>query len=273
MSSKFLIYPGMTTTAVEPRITRFPGGEVHVRIEQAIEFDEVRMRAILLNSDDIMVLVMLVDALREMGVRKIRLTMPYIPYARQDRVCNPGESLSMRAFAKVINSLGFSSIVVDDPHSDVAPALIERCIIVPRYRLMQRSKELMAVIEKSVAEDQPIYLVSPDAGAMKKSYEIMKQFPMFKGLILAEKLRDTMSGNIVKTVVRDLPDDVEKAHLIVCDDICDGGRTFIELAKAIDRPADKMTLFVSHGIFSQGLDVFEPYFDNVICSTNFRDYE
>ena len=71
------------------------------------------------SADDVMTLVMISDALRQMDVKEILLTMPYVPYARQDRVCNPGEAFSIKAFSRIINSLEFSSVVVYDPHSDV----------------------------------------------------------------------------------------------------------------------------------------------------------
>lgn len=273
MKPKFVVYDINSGKSSVPAIGKFPGGEIRVKLNPEHEVgEEVRVEAMLFNSDDIMTLVMLADALREVGVTKIRLTMPYIPYARQDRVCNPGEALSMRAFARIINSLNFSSVVVYDPHSDVSMALIDRCIPVQRYTLMRQHEAMYDAIAKGGWAGN-LYLVSPDAGAVKKSYEIAKYFPQFKGIIFAEKVRDTATGQIVKTVVKDLPDDVEKAHLIVCDDICDGGRTFIELAKVTRQYCDKMSLYVTHGIFSQGLDALLPYYDNVWCTVDFSEYK
>lgn len=256
-----------------PTIKKFPGGEVLINCLCKGGAD-CRIDAILTNSDDVMALVMLVDSIRAQGIQQIRLIMPYVPYARQDRVCNPGESLSIRAFAKIINSLEFNSVVIYDPHSDVTSALIDRCIVEKSCVLMQKHIGLWSWICKEYADGTPLYLVSPDAGAVKKTYEIAKKFPQFKGIIFAEKVRDVATGNIVRTSIGQLPDDFCDAKLLICDDICDGGRTFIELGKVLKAYNPKeMNLYVTHGIFSQGEDILHSVFENVWCTIKFKDYQ
>lgn len=287
MKTKFKIYSGVAT--IIPEIGKFPGGEIRVKINEAVA-NEARIEAMLFDSDDVMTLIMLTDALRELEVEKIRLTMPYIPYARQDRVCNAGEALSIRAFADIINSLNFASVTVYDPHSEVSSALLKRSIVIPRSALMRDHAELFAWIEAAGANQSvPTYLVSPDAGAVKKSYEIAKVFPQFKGIIFAEKVREVSSGNILKTIVHNVPEDINEAKLLICDDICDGGRTFIELANYFTdngyTPVE-VNLYVTHGIFSKGMGVLvrkredEQYkgigggmLDNVWSTVNFWDYK
>ena len=262
-------------TAFIPAIRTFPGGEQWVKLPPLPrDIDHVRIEAILTSSADVMTLIMLVDAVRRVGIRNIRLTMPYVPYARQDRVCNPGESLSIAAFANIINSLEFSSVVVYDPHSDVAPALIDRCLIKPRYSLMTEHDGV-----RNLLLQDDVWLVSPDAGAVKKTYDTVKELGAFKGIIFAEKVRDVTTGNITKTTVSVPCDDTGKslidgAHLLVADDICDGGRTFIELAKVLlpYAPAS-LNLYVTHGIFSAGLEALTPYYNNVWSTVNFHDYK
>jgi len=281
MKNKFEIR--FNDQVVIPDIGKFPGGEIRVRIPE-FECGEVLIVAMVLNSDDVMTLVMLVDALREMGVYKIRLTMPYIPYARQDRVCNPGEAFSIRAFARIINGLDFASIVVFDPHSQVSTEKIERVIVKSQAELMQEHDELYAWICRGGWDMNPMYLVCPDKGATKKVLEIANRFPQFKGIIYAEKERDLATGKIIRTVVKDLPSDIADAKLLVADDICDGGRTFIELAKVLPECRD-LSLYVTHGIFSAGMGVLKrnredglykgycPGFDNVWSTINFKEYK
>jgi len=262
-------------------IGKFPGGEIRVKVSTITESaepigKEVRIVAHLFNSDDVMTLVMLTDALRQMGCRKIRLTMPYIPYARQDRVCNVGEAFSIKAFARIINSLEFSSIVVDDPHSDVAVSCLDRVIVRSQADILKTNAHVRYWASQSPADAQdkvPTYLVSPDAGSLKKIYTVAKELPYFKGIIIGEKERDLATGKIIRTVVRYMPPDIANARLLVVDDICDGGRTFIELGKVLRPHCKELNLYVTHGIFSQGMEVFEPFFDNVWCNTNFKDYE
>ena len=81
-------------------IKRFSGGECHVKfLHQFSENDKVRINTRLNSSDDVMNLCLAVDALRNMDVNYIEVFIPYIPYARQDRVMVPGEPLSIKVFA------------------------------------------------------------------------------------------------------------------------------------------------------------------------------
>lgn len=276
MKNKFGLWSTLNGSTINYEIGKFPGGEIRVKLHKLnaiIKGDEIHIKAHLFNSDDIMTLVMMVDSLRESGIEKIRLTMPYIPYARQDRVCNPGEALSIRAFAKIINSLGFASVAVYDPHSAVASTLIDRCLVIPSQELMMEHGRVYTWICRGGWSANPIYLVSPDKGSVSKTELILKTFPQFSGIIYADKERDLATGNIIKTIVKSLPEDIANAKLLIADDICDGGRTFIEIAKILKPQCEEINLYVTHGIFSQGKDILEKYFDNVWSTIDFEEYK
>ena len=113
--------------------------------------------------------------------------------------------------------------------------------------------------------------VAPDAGAEKSVREDAAYFD--KRLVTATKTRDTKTGEITATVVHD-KDSVKGANCLILDDICDGGRTFIELAKALKAAgALEVQLYVTHGIFSRGLDVLKPHMSKVyaINLVNFEE--
>lgn len=104
-------------------------------------------------------------------------------------------------------------------------------------------------------------VVSPDAGAEKKAKEVGKQVKA--DVFAASKVRDTMTGQIISTEIRG---DVKGRNLIIIDDICDGGATFTELAKKLkEKGANDIYLYVTHGIFSKGLDVLKEHFKHVYC--------
>lgn len=237
-------------------IGKFPGGEVKVRILAPMKASTPHIHAFLRSSDDVMALIMLVDAIKRTGsMSNSRLTMPYIPYARQDRQCNTGESFSLAAFAGIINSLKFASVVVYDPHSKVAVDQIERCIAVPSSELIRKHTETNDWILRTIWSGVPLYLVCPDEGAIARTQEIADHFSV-KGIIYAKKIRNPENGQIVATEVADVPADIDESKLLIVDDICDGGRTFIELAKVLVKYEPKeMNLYVTHGIFSQGKNV------------------
>lgn len=237
----------------------FSGGEAQVR------FDDVRptdgpfiIRAQLTDANSIMELLLVTDALRRMSPwASIALICPYLPYARQDRVCAPGEALSVKVMCDLINAQNFDSVEIWDPHSDVAMALLERAHAVGQEVFVNR-----------LPLGSNTRLVAPDAGAMKKIAKISAATGL--PFIQASKVRDTITGEITGTDVH--WDFVGRSDedLLIVDDICDGGRTFIELAKVLrQRTSGRILLFVTHGIFSQGLGVFEGLIDHVYTANAF----
>jgi ribose-phosphate pyrophosphokinase len=87
------------------------------------------------------------------------------------------------------------------------------------------------------------------------------------------------SGKIIRTEVPGLNDEPGQKNFIIIDDICDGGRTFVEIAKAIrdvrskEIFKDKIYLVVTHGIFSAGFEELEKWFDGIYTTNSFKDIE
>jgi ribose-phosphate pyrophosphokinase len=224
-------------------ISKFAGGECHIKFLKEITFDSIRINTRLNTSDDIMVLCLAVDALRRMDVKYIEVFIPYIPYARQDRVMVKGEALSVKVFASIINSLHLDKVMVFDAHSDVSVALIDRCVNIPNY-------EIVHYIIKEELQLSDFVLVSPDIGAYKKIEKLGKYIGCKNALAVGMKVRNLDTGDIIKSEVMTHDEDQQKAHIIV-DDICDGGRTFMEIAEILKQKNIKhIYLIVSHGIFS-----------------------
>lgn len=231
---------------------RFNGGETGVRLKAKLHVSEeaFSVTAILKNADAIMELLLVCDALKRetLQLNECTLIAPYFPYARQDRVCNEGESLSARVMCDLINSLGFREVIIFDAHSDVVPALLNNCINILIYDLFDAPQDVQAV-------------VSPDAGAEKKARAFVQNSKGTLRLVCATKRRNTATGDIIQT---DLPYDLNGEDCLIVDDICDGGRTFIELAKVLrEKGAGKIYLYVTHGIFSQGMEVFHGLIDKI----------
>jgi ribose-phosphate pyrophosphokinase len=248
----------------------FTGGEVNIKIKTFTEnipaFERVVIKGNIKSSENLMELLLLKDAFdNAYDYFSIKLKMPYVPYARQDRVCNPGEALSIKVFANVINSMGFDNVVTYDNHSDVSTALINNCVNFSVKELIQHTMGIKSTPNRDLFEKD--FVVSPDAGANKKVFEVSKMLSI--PMIRADKTRDLETGDITGTVV--YVDDLTDKSVLIIDDICDGGRTFIELAKVLkEKGASEVTLFVTHGIFSKGTDVlFENGIDKVITTNSF----
>lgn len=222
----------------------FSGGEVQVKLTyRPLGFDYIWIEALLFNSNDIMELFLLTDAIRRQYVHEkppIKALIPYFPYARQDRVCAKGESLSLSIMASLINSQDYAVVEVWDAHSDVSLAMLNNVINV------HQSSFLHLVPKDNVV------LVSPDAGAIKKTSEAAKAYGL--PMVIASKIRDVNTGEITGTEVHS--EHIGDKDFLIVDDLCDGGKTFVELAKKLEPLTNgKIKLYVTHGIFSKGLDV------------------
>jgi ribose-phosphate pyrophosphokinase len=242
-------------------LKKFAGGECHVKfLTEFNEGDKIRINTRLNSSDDIMNLCLAVDALRNMFVNHIEIFIPYIPYARQDRVMVAGEPLSIKVFANVINSLNLNKVIVFDAHSDVSVALLNNCQNIANYEMVKHFLANLNLTDFTV--------VSPDLGAYKKVDKLATKIN-YKGQIATGiKVRDLATGQIIKSDVN--IDDLKGKACIVVDDICDGGRTFIELAKALKtKNAGDLYFIASHGIFSHNAleRLKEAGYKNV-CSSN-----
>lgn len=249
---------------IKPEVFKFPGGEIGIRVDtQHVDPFQLtlgtKIYAHMTASDDPITLMMLVDAMRRAGFKRLSLKLYYVPYARQDRVGVPGESLSIHVLANTINQMGFDSVTILDPHSHVTSALFERVHVIEKKTLISHMR-LNIPWEKTT-------VVAPDAGAVKSAFEVAKTFNA-GDFMVANKVRDLATGEILRT---DFHGDVKGKRLLIIDDICDGGRTFIELAKLI-RPMEpaRLELFVTHGIFSKGYDIMTEYFDRVYTTNSFH---
>lgn len=249
----------------------FPAGEVGVSIDtkdlryqlDAASYQTITAR--IQRSDDFMALALAKDALSHFDETPVRLFLPYIPYARQDRVCSSGDSFSLRVFTELVSSLGFEKITVVDPHSDVAVALLPRnTMVIRQFDVINRNQPFIERVLKGAT------FVSPDAGANKKTSELAKYFG-HTSFIRADKLRNLATGEIIETVV--YAEDLKGQDVVIADDICDGGRTFTELAKALKaKGAGKVILYVTHGIFTKGTKVlFDNGIDEIFTTNSYYD--
>lgn len=245
---------------VEVVSTRFPAGESCIRINDVDGSigggtEVVTVELSFEGNDDLINLMLLTDALRRLtGPKTLYILLAsYFPYARQDRVCNEGESLSVKVVADLINGLKYDLVGTTDLHSAVAGALIDN---MKETAIVDLAPSLAGLWNPDTT-----ILVSPDAGANKKVLSLAKAMG-YPHVVRADKARDVLSGQITGTAV--YSEHVGDKDFLIVDDICDGGRTFIELAKELRKlTTGKVMLLVTHGIFSKGTKVFDGLIDKV----------
>lgn len=248
----------------------FPGGEIGVRIEDclSLRYDQgvPTIWARLRGHRDVMEMIMVIDAIKRIAPT-FKLVLPYVPYGRQDRVCCVGESHSLRAFTSLVNGLGAESVYTFDPHSDVTPALLDRCTFFDQKTIIGKFDALNTYMQSNLPHDRPV-LVSPDAGANKKTSDLAA-FYGHNYFIRADKLRDLATGKIKEIVVVNPREEVEGRRCLIVDDLCDAGGTFVGLAAALKaRGAKSVALYVTHGLFTKGTDVLYSNGIDEIYTTN-----
>jgi ribose-phosphate pyrophosphokinase len=254
----------LTNPCIKVNTFNFSAGEVHIQLEQLPKQQpkSIYLRAEIFNSDDLIALLLTHNALINHYQKplNLHLEIPYFPYARQDRVCAVSQAFSLEVIAKLINDLTPTSLTVWDAHSPITQALTQ-AMYIPQHDIIMQSLPLLAYIQQ-----QNAVLVCPDKGARDKCLEVKNKFSI-KHMIEAKKTRDANTGMITDTQL--VCDDLSGKTAIIIDDICDGGRTFIEIAKRLkQKRVERVILYVTHGIFSKGLDVFNGLIDEIFTTNS-----
>lgn len=228
----------------ESRLFQMPGGEWHINGPQLAGRQVAFVQGS--SADDLMALAVWADAVHRDGGTPSAL-IPYLPGARQDRR-RPGEALSSRVYANLINSMRLQRVVYLDPHSVAMPALIDNGVEAP----------FIGCFQAAMAENGFAGVIAPDAGAAKRAGVVAQAYgvPCFQAL----KRRDPTTGKLSGFTCEPLP---PTGKLLVVDDICDGGRTFLGLVNAVGLARDRLALFVTHGIFSSGAEVLKHHFSAI----------
>jgi ribose-phosphate pyrophosphokinase len=283
-----LAYP--ENSEIQFKISRFPDGQQtldivtsHLNSESLFKWahlnrEVVQIKSHLNSFKDLELIICANQALINCGVEHVELYVPYFLGARSDRQFQVGGvNYLKQVICPIINSQNFASVTVLDPHSDVLEACLNNYRKHDNHDLVKWA--LTLIDNKDGAQDR-ICLVSPDAGAYKKIFDVAKKFKI-TNVVTANKVRDLVSGDIISTQVPLSPHDADKTFVII-DDICDGGRTFIELAKAIKKTRSlsssvhpdnygKIYLIVTHGIFSARYSQLSEHIDGIFCTNSIKD--
>ena len=263
-SFQITLYGAEDCTNLPYKLTQFSAGELHPQLQEYDilgKIESIIIKPRTYNPSFIVELSLLVNALRDEFPESVHfdLDLPYIPYSRQDRVCDVGDAFGLKVFADQLNSLNFRYVIIFDAHSDVSPALINNCI-------NREVKNLFVLNPEFISKYS--HLVAPDAGAYKKVNSIASHFNL--PVIPALKTRDTATGRLSNTVV--VTEGVENpTRLLVIDDLVDAGGTFLALGAKLKQafPHTPIDLYISHGIFAKGLNGLDKYYDSIYCHNLF----
>lgn len=226
---------------IEP--TRFPDGTTQVwkLPEEILEAEEIRVDWRFEREDEFFSLTQLRALL--FHKKKFFLHIPYLPFARQDKDVANDQTFALHPFGDMINLLRCDEVTAVDVHNEDTTHLLITDF---------RNIPVQDIHETLVTAVRPDLIVYPDAGAVTR-YPYLRKNPY----IVFEKERDQATGTIRghKLTSDGNPEKlVDGANLLIIDDLCDGGATFLSVAKSVEVRAKgtKLHLFVTHGLFSKG---------------------
>lgn len=259
-----LVYPAKSSLPY--KLTEFSDSQVQIEFTRKDD-DFSKCEGINICSrmewSDLQKIICATKALRNLGVCSINLVVPYFLGARSDRQFVKGSTNYLKdIICPILNSLQFQSVVVLDPHSPILQNYIRNLVTDNIFY----SEFIQYVL--GTFKGLPI-LVSPDVGAVERIKNLSAYYNL--DYVLCSKIRDPLTGKILQTTVP--TESFNGKDLLIVDDICDGGATFIELAKAFkERNAGKLYLAVTHGIFSKGFDELLTWFDRIYTTDSVREH-
>lgn len=274
-------------------ISKFPDGQQQVTLllnpvdlERASEwgtsnkakFSKVVIKSRLNNFSDLELIACAVASLKELGIKEVHLYVPYIMGARSDRKFVEGSNNYLKdIICPILNSFKLKSITCIDPHSDCLEMGLHNFRKETNKTLVQYALRNLYGYTHGAYQgilNNKFVLVAPDAGAAKKIYKLAESINYKGDIIICSKDRDA-KGKLTKTVI---PHHLIEPNVdyIIVDDICDGGATFINIAKEIKNNhslTGKLYLIITHGIFSKGFAELNQHFDGIYCTNSYKNVE
>jgi ribose-phosphate pyrophosphokinase len=216
---------------------RFPDDEFYIRILDPLEGEDVIIVQTAYPDSKIIELLLMQDALREAGAKKITVILPYFGYSRQDKKFEEGEAISARAIAEHI-SVQADSVITVDPHKEH----ILRFFTVPAY-----SCSAVSTIAQYLKEKNIDFVLAPDKGAKDRAKEAATFIDCQYDYL--EKTR--IDGTTVKITPKKL--DARNKHVAIIDDIISTGGTMANSIKELKKQgAKKVFVACTHGLFIGG---------------------
>ena len=228
----------------EVELSKFPNGEKRVVIkDKKVGKQAILLQSLSMPADEMIVeMALLSDALTRMGVTELIGVVPWLGYAKQDKVFQTGEPLSVKVVARLLQVAKLSKLVTFDLHNRAIVGFFE----IPVIELSAKSKFVQYFGEKLDRENTIV--VAPDAGAVKNSTEFANDLGV--QVVYMDKKRDLVTGEVE---VRGISGSVEGKRIIIIDDNLVTGSTLIETAKELWRAGAKsVRVGVTHHTYVPG---------------------
>jgi len=234
--SKFL-----KTKLVHSSIKKFADGEIYIEINENIRGNSIFLIQSISSpaNDNLMELLLCVDALKRSSAKNITTVIPYFGYARQDRKVAPRTSISAKLVSNLITKAGADRVVTVDLHAGQIQGFFD----IPVDNLFA-TPIFSRHIKKNI-KGKNLICVSPDVGGVERTRALARKLDL--SIAIIDKRRP-MPG---KSQVMNVVGNVNNKTCIIVDDIIDSGGTIVNAAKAlIDRGAKEVHVYITHGVLS-----------------------
>ena len=222
---------------------RFADMEVFVEIGENVRGEDVFViqSTCFPANDNVMELLVALDALRRGSARRITAVLPYYGYARQDRKSGPRTPISAKLLANLITSAGADRVLTIDLHAGQIQGFFD----IPTDNLFAAPVFIEDI--RTRYDGAELMIVSPDVGGVVRARSLARRLDA--DLAIIDKRRPKAGVSEVMNIIGD----VDKRHCIMVDDIVDSGGTLCNAAAAlIDAGAISVDAYVTHGVLSGG---------------------
>ena len=239
LSKKIAKY--LKSKLVNSSIKNFSDGEIYVEINENIRGNSIFLIQSVSSpaNDNLMELLLCIDALKRSSAKNITAVIPYFGYARQDRKVAPRTSISAKLVSNLITKAGADRIVTVDLHAGQIQGFFD----IPVDNLF--GTPIFARHIKKKIKSKNLICVAPDVGGTERARALGKLLNV--SLAIVDKRRPKPGQSQVMNVVGD----VKGKTCIIVDDIIDSGGTIVNAARALkDRGANEVYVYITHGVLS-----------------------
>ena len=226
---------------VNTSIRKFADGEIYIEINENIRGNSIFIIQSVSSpaNDNLMELLLCIDALKRSSAKNITAVIPYFGYARQDRKVVPRTSISAKLVSNLITKAGADRVVTVDLHAGQIQGFFD----IPVDNLF--ATPIFARHARKKIKSKKIVCVAPDVGGTERARALGKLLGV--GLAIIDKRRPKPGQSKVMNVIGDVKDQT----CIIVDDIIDSGGTIINAAKALkERGAKEVYVYITHGVLS-----------------------
>ena len=226
---------------VNTNIKRFADGEIYIEINENIRGNSVFVIQSTSNpaNDNLMELLLLVDALKRSSAKNITAVIPYYDYDRQDRKVAPRTSISAKVVANLITNAGASRVVTVDLHAGQIQGFFD----MPVDNLF--TTPLFAKYIKKKFSNRKLVCVSPDVGGVQRTRGLATRIKA--DLAIIDKRRPAPGKSQVMNIIGN----VKNKTCIIVDDIIDSGGTIVNAIEALKKSgANEVYVFITHAVLS-----------------------